>query len=82
MSAWVARHGMTSTQYQIQFNTLVGQGFRLSEVSGYGVGSHALYAAIWDKSTGPAWEAHHGMTSADYQAKSISSWARVSAFGR
>ena len=69
MSIWVARHGMTSGQYQAQFNSLVGQGFRLSEVSGYGVGSEALYAAIWDKSSGPAWEAHHGMTSAAYQAK-------------
>jgi len=69
MSSWVARHGMTSAQYQAEFNSLVGQGFRLSEVSGYGVGSQALYAAIWDKSPGPAWEAHHGMTAAAYQAK-------------
>jgi CubicO group peptidase (beta-lactamase class C family) len=69
MGSFVARHGMTSAQYQAEFNSLVGQGYRLVEVSGYGVGSQALYAAIWDKAAGPAWEAHHGMTSSDYQTR-------------
>jgi Bacterial tandem repeat domain 1 len=26
------------------------------------------YAAIWDKSSGPAWVARHGLTSSTYQA--------------
>jgi len=65
--AWEAHHGMTSAQYQTKFNDLVGKGFRLRQVSGYGVGGHDYYAAIWEKSSGPVWEAHHGMTSAQYQ---------------
>src|SRR5580765_4100037 len=68
-SAYVARHGLTSTQYQGQFDDLVKQGYRLREVSGYGVGNQALYAAIWDKSPSPAWVARHGLRSAQYQTE-------------
>src|SRR5205085_8508553 len=28
---------------------------------------HDLYAAIWDKSSGGAWQARHRMSAADYQ---------------
>jgi Bacterial tandem repeat domain 1 len=38
-------------------------------VSGYGVNGKDYYAAIWDKSSSPAWVARHGMTSAQYQAE-------------
>jgi hypothetical protein len=65
--AWVARHGMTSAGYQQEFDRLVGQGYRLRQVSGYNVGGQDRYAALWEKSSGPAWEARHGMTSAGYQ---------------
>ena len=67
--AWVARHGMTSGEYQNEFNTWVGQGYRLTWVQGYGVGGFDYYAAIWEKATGPAWVARHGMTSAAYQSE-------------
>jgi CubicO group peptidase (beta-lactamase class C family) len=66
--AWVARHGLTAAQYQTEFDTLVGQGYRLRQVDGYAVRGQALYAAIWDKSEGPAWVARHGLTAAQYQA--------------
>ncbi len=33
--AWVAHHGMTADAYQIFFNDLVGQGYRLATVAGY-----------------------------------------------
>ncbi len=65
--AWEAHHGMTSAQYQQTFNQLVGQGYRLVNVSGYSVNGQALYAAIFEQSSGPAWEARHGMTSDQYQ---------------
>jgi hypothetical protein len=68
-SAWVARHGMTSDQYQAEFDKYVGQGYRLVQVSGYGVNGKDYYAAIWDKSPSTAWVARHGMTSAQYQAE-------------
>ena len=67
--AWVARHGLTGAQYQTEFDTLVRQGYRLREVSGAGVGDHALYAALWDKSPGPEWVARHGLTGAQYQTE-------------
>jgi hypothetical protein len=35
--AWVARHGLSADQYQQTFTQLVGQGYRLLWVSGYGV---------------------------------------------
>lgn len=64
---WVARHGMTSDQYQQEFNKFKDQGYRLVHVSGYGVGGRDLYAAIWEKRPGPAWIARHGMTADQYQ---------------
>ena len=67
--AWIARHGMSSSEYQSEFNKLVGEGYRLRQVSGYAVGSDAQYAAIFDKSAGPAWIARHGLDSAAYQAE-------------
>jgi hypothetical protein len=65
--AWEARHGMTSANYQRTFDDLVGNGYRLIWVSGYGVGNRALYAAIWEKRGGSAWEARHGMSQSQYQ---------------
>jgi CubicO group peptidase (beta-lactamase class C family) len=69
-AAWVAHHGMTSSDYQSTFNALVAQGYRLTHVSGYSLGTEALYAAIWElRYDGVTWEAHHGMTSAAYQTQ-------------
>jgi hypothetical protein len=64
---WKARHGMTSDAFQKTFDSLLSQGYRLTHISGYGVGGVAYYAAIWDKSPGPEWQARHGMTSAEFQ---------------
>jgi hypothetical protein len=67
-AAWVARHNMTSSSYQTYFNTYTSQGYRLVQVSGYNVGGTTYYAAIWDKSAGPAWVARHGMSSSSFQS--------------
>lgn len=64
---WQARHGLTSAQYQQEFNKLSAQGYRLVEVSGYGVGGTDYYAAVWEQRPGPAWQARHGLTAARYQ---------------
>ncbi|PCD44610.1 hypothetical protein AU210_000067 [Fusarium oxysporum f. sp. radicis-cucumerinum] len=70
-SAWVARHDLTSSEYQNAFNTFFSQGYRLKHVSGYAQGDQARYAALWEKSaTNITWAAHHGMTSSDYQTLS------------
>ena len=65
--AWVARHGMTSAQYQTYFNTYTSQGFRLAHVSGYNVNGKVRFAAIWDKDPTNSWVARHGMTSSQFQ---------------
>lgn len=67
-AAFVARHGLTSDQYQQAFNQYVSQGYRLTHVSGYGVNGQAQYAAIWEKNNGTPFVARHGMTSDQYQA--------------
>lgn len=65
-AGWVAKHGMSSAQYQQQFKQLTRQGYRLKSVTGYE--DHGLrYAALWVKESGPAWTARHGMTAAQYQ---------------
>jgi hypothetical protein len=65
--AWQARHGLTSAQYQATFDSLVQQGYRLTNVSGYSEGGQARYAAIWEQRDGPEWQARHGMNRDQYQ---------------
>lgn len=65
--AWIAHHGMTSAQYQQQFNQATAQGYRPVHVDGYNVAGTPLFAAIWAKTVGGAWVARHDMTAAQYQ---------------
>jgi hypothetical protein len=64
---WVARHGLTPAAYQQEFNKLIGQGYRLTHISGYGTMTQTYFAAIWEKSDGPGWIARHGLNAATYQ---------------
>jgi len=66
-AAWEARANLSSADYQKTFTDLTGQGYRLLHVYGYASGGNALFAAIFDKSPGPAWQARHNMTSAQFQ---------------
>ncbi|HLP91727.1 MAG TPA: serine hydrolase [Nostocaceae cyanobacterium] len=65
--AWIARHRMTSNEYQTEFNKYISQGYRLVKVSGYSLNSQDRYAAIWEKSSSGIWAARHGMNSQEYQ---------------
>ncbi len=65
--AWAARHGMSSADYQKEFDDKVSKGYRPVCLSGYAVGNQAKFAAIWDKRAGGAWKARHNMTASDYQ---------------
>lgn len=58
---------MTPSKYQQEFDALMSQGFRLTDISGYSIGNEERYAAIWEKKTGSPQAARHGMTSAGYQ---------------
>lgn len=66
-TTWHAVHDLGSAQYQQKFDELVGQGFRLVNVSGYGVGGQDRYAAIFSQDGGPPFAARHGLTNAQYQ---------------
>jgi hypothetical protein len=65
--AWIARHGLTAAVFQQEFDRLVGQGYRLIDVSGYNVRGEDRYAGIWELGPGPAWKARHGMSADQYQ---------------
>ncbi len=67
--AYIARHGMSSSRYQSEFNKHTQNGYRLMLVEGYGVGNKVYYAAIWEKRNGPAYIARHGMSSSQYQSE-------------
>ncbi|CAN7757911.1 hypothetical protein LJR296_006854 [Cupriavidus necator] len=64
---WVARHGMTSAQYQQEFNRLGQQGYRVVTVSGWRSTNEPRFAAIWEKVDGPPWLARHQMLADGYQ---------------
>lgn len=65
--ALVARHSMTSAQYQQEFNNWGGKGYRLVDLSSWKSGDEGRYAAIWEKTAGPAWQARHSMIGDSYQ---------------
>ena len=50
---WVARHGLTSSDYQNEFNQRTAQGFYPICVQGEGVGVNTRYAAIFAKEDVP-----------------------------
>ena len=65
---YVARHGLSSSAYQNAFNSYVRKGYRLSAVDGYSTPRGMRYAAIWEKKSGSAWSARHGLSANAYQS--------------
>lgn len=61
------RHGLSAQDYQTTFTTLTGQGFRPKYINGFVVNGKDYYNAIFEKTTGPALIARHGISEADYQ---------------
>ncbi|WP_226467280.1 peptidoglycan DD-metalloendopeptidase family protein [Luteimonas panaciterrae] len=45
--AWRARHGLTSAQYQNEWESATGAGLSTRNVTAYGQGDSARYAGIW-----------------------------------
>jgi murein DD-endopeptidase MepM/ murein hydrolase activator NlpD len=50
--SWVARHGLTSAQYQAEFNTWTAQGLLVRAVTGYESGGSARFAALFTSAAG------------------------------
>jgi CubicO group peptidase (beta-lactamase class C family) len=46
---WVARHGMTSAQYQSEFVSWANQGYRVTCLSAYQISGATYFAAYWVK---------------------------------
>lgn len=70
---WVARHGLSSADYQKAFDEWVEKGFRLKHVESYLSGGSIRYAAIFTKPTPPPFTgqtpftAYHGRTADQHQ---------------
>ena len=69
---WVARHGLTASEYQDEFDELRYQGYRLTDVSGYAVESGGLFSDLSSLLDGPdryaaRWEAD-GLAQRDIDA--------------
>lgn len=64
--AWVTHTRMTAKQYQSRFEQYGRDGMRLRTVSGYVTGGQERFAALWEKASGPAWRARHGVAHAAY----------------
>ena len=68
--AWEARHDLSSSDYQAEVDFWVDQkGYRIRHVSGYAINGQAYYAAIFDRTPGPAWISEHDLTEPEYQAR-------------
>ena len=65
----VSRHDLTSMQYQSLFDSLIPQGYRLLQVTGYVSAGQECFAALFEQSPGPPQICYHGLTSEDYQIK-------------
>ncbi|RFS21895.1 hypothetical protein DVR12_14685 [Chitinophaga silvatica] len=66
-SPWVARHGLSASAYQTEFNTWTSKGFIPSDINVACVEGHVIYCVIYDKYPTPMiWQARHGLDYATY----------------
>jgi hypothetical protein len=65
---WVARHNLTSQQYQADFDSLPREGYRPLYIESYPTPEGTRYASIFVKTGGPPWLAYHNRSPADHQA--------------
>ena len=65
---WQARHGLTASEHQTEFDRLTGLGYRLIKISGYELGAQPRFASVWAVQGGSAWQARHGISAAEYQS--------------
>jgi CubicO group peptidase (beta-lactamase class C family) len=68
-AAWAGVHRLSNADYQAKFNELTAQGYRPVDISGYELNGSDAYAAVFDMSPMPAWDARHAIAGADYQAQ-------------
>jgi CubicO group peptidase (beta-lactamase class C family) len=67
-----ARHGLTSSEYQEQYDDLRGRGYVIEGITGLSAESgkaNSTFAAVWKDGSFRGHHTHHGMTVSDYQSK-------------
>ncbi|HEY0422578.1 MAG TPA: serine hydrolase, partial [Rhodopila sp.] len=69
MTDFIAYHGVSGATHQQHVDQLSVQGYRPVSISVSGNPLDARYAAVWVHRPGPAWQAMHGISSAQYQAR-------------
>lgn len=57
---------LTKDEYEGKLAQLAADGYRVISLSAYAEGSSSHYAAVFDKAAGPATQAHHHMTAAQF----------------
>jgi len=68
-AAWQARHNLSPSDFQDEFNNWTSQGYRMVDISGYQQNGDVRYAAIWEQVDSPPWRARNGLSADDYQAQ-------------
>jgi len=62
-----ARHGLSASEYQEQFDAMAADGYRIIWVNGSATGSTSSYAAIWSRFADPDRHARHNLPIEQYQ---------------
>lgn len=70
---WVTKHGMTATEYQIEFNAKAQQGYRLTIVAANNGGK---YAGVWEKNINTNWVAIHAADTRRYQQEQTLNYSK------
>ena len=70
---WVARHGLTGTEYQAEYDKWSDQGLSLCSIAGYNDAVNdgdVRYAAVWDNADHSPQRTGHGMTKSALNSQS------------
>ena len=71
---WAARHGLSASEYQAEFDSRKADGWRLTQIESYR-DNGVRYAAVWHKGPGDATRAYHGKPADEHQAN-IDAWTK------
>jgi hypothetical protein len=66
--AFHAYHGVTTAEHQAHIDRYSLQGYRMISLSVYGDPDRPLYAAVWVRRDGPAWQTIHDVDATGYQS--------------
>ncbi len=64
---WVARNGLTASQYQVAINDFEAQGLQPTHLSVANVDGESIFTAIWERQPGIPYTARHGLNPKEYQ---------------